>query len=105
MLLRYVLAAAAAQDDDRDKDNNPAIVVAEERIKAAHCKSSLHYLKIMHLSKKVLTVDSSDFIFYNTCVIKKRKISKTKFSSFVFYIELPATYAVENAICRLKPPV
>jgi len=42
LFLRYVLAAAAAQDDNRDKDNDPAIIVAEERIKAAHCKASLH---------------------------------------------------------------
>ena len=40
---------AAAKDDDSDKDDNPAarVIVAEERIKAAHSKPSLHYLKNM----------------------------------------------------------
>ena len=42
-----VLAAAAAKDDNRDQNDNPAIIVAEERIKAAHLNASLHYLKIM----------------------------------------------------------
>ena len=46
MLFNF-LTAAAAKDDNRDQNDNPAIIVAEERIKAAHCNASLHYLKIM----------------------------------------------------------
>ena len=43
------LTAAATKNDDSDKNDDPAatVVVAEERIKAAHCKPSLHYLKNM----------------------------------------------------------
>ena len=40
-LVGMVCAAAAAEQKDQNDD--PAIVVAEERIKAAHCKPSLHY--------------------------------------------------------------
>lgn len=48
------LTAAAAKDNNRDQNDNPAIIVAEERIKAAHCNASLHYLKIMSEGRKVL---------------------------------------------------
>ncbi len=48
------LTAAAAKDDNRDQNDNPAIIVAEERIKAAHCNASLHYLKIMSKGRNVL---------------------------------------------------
>ncbi len=75
MLVRYVLAAAAAQDDDRDKDNDPAIVVAEERIKAAHCKASLHYLKIMPQGLKVLIIDIIFLIFYNVNCSYTKEVS------------------------------
>ena len=46
----FVDLTAAAKNDDGDENDNPAaIVVAEERIKAAHCNASLHYLKIMKI--------------------------------------------------------
>ena len=42
----FVDLTAAAKNDDGDENDNPAaIVVAEERIKAAHYKSSLHLPK------------------------------------------------------------
>ncbi len=53
MLFNF-LTAAAAKDNNRDQNDNPAIIVAEERIKAAHCNASLHYLKIMSEGRKVL---------------------------------------------------
>ncbi len=42
--VRILSTATAAKDDDCDKDDDPAIIVAEERIKAAHNIASLHYI-------------------------------------------------------------
>ena len=36
---------AATKDNDGNKDNDPTIVIAEERIKAAHYISSLQSLR------------------------------------------------------------
>ncbi len=57
--------AAAAKNNDSDKNDNPAaIIVAEERIKAAHCNASLHYLKIMCRESIVLHSDRTGRIIY-----------------------------------------
>jgi len=39
---KLLSAAAAADNYYRDKNDDPAVIVAEERIKAAHCTASLH---------------------------------------------------------------
>jgi hypothetical protein len=52
-LCYFRLTAAAAKNYYRDQNDNPAIVVAEERIKAAHCDASLHYFKIMMHRRQV----------------------------------------------------
>ena len=51
--------ATAAKDDDCDKDDDPAIIVAEERIKAAHNIASLHYIVHIMWEGEVLLIYSA----------------------------------------------
>jgi hypothetical protein len=57
----YHLTAAATENYDRDQNDDPAIVIAEERIKTAHSKSS--FLSLKHYVMGFKFVNISRFVF------------------------------------------